>query len=381
MQRTKKVPAPDDWLAAEIGKQGPQEKLERYETARLSNENVHTFLEESNSPLKRYVKRMADCGSWIVFRHYHQINETRVIKANFCKKHLLCQLCALRRSALQVQTYEKKLATVFDENPEMIPVLVTLTVKNGESLEERFQHIDRSLTKLIKKRKNAIDNDRNNTVLRHVLGGAGSYEFKRGSGSTAWHPHVHQIWLLPKGEFSFSLRQRKKKMVWVPIEFENALSDEWKAMTVDSHQVDVRRIELENDKNRFGALCEAFKYALKLNDLEPADQVHAAEVLQGRRLQRAFGNLHGVEINEALIDTIEREMALQPYVDLVYHYNSSGYVLVETADYGPLGLYKTKKKNRKRLEEKPITSKGFTQECVDKWIQGKCVDNPGPAGS
>lgn len=105
--RGQKVPARDEWLAAEIAKQGPHKKLERYETARLSNENVLTILQESNSSMKRYQEKISDCGSWLVLRHYTQIDETRVIKANFCKKHLLCNLCALRRSALQVQTFEK----------------------------------------------------------------------------------------------------------------------------------------------------------------------------------------------------------------------------------------------------------------------------------
>jgi len=368
MARTKKVPAPDEWLVAEIGKQGLEAKLERYKTARLSNENVLTFLPKSKSPLKKHHKRISDCGTWIAFRNYYQIDENRVIKANFCKKHLLCNLCALRRSALQVQTFNKKLQSIFHEDPDMVPVLVTLTVKDGVSLEERFRHIDSCSSHLIKKRRNAIDNSRENTVLRHVLGGAGSYEFKRGSGSGEWHPHLHQVWLLPKGQFSFTLRQRKKKMVWVPIEFENALRDEWKAMTGDSFMVDVRRIELENDKDRFGALCEAFKYALKPGELTAEDQVEAAEVLQGRRLQRAFGNLYGVEINEDLVDTIEKELALQPYVDLVYHYNGSGYVLVETTDYGPLGKWRTKRKKQPKISLESVLTKGIDQKCVDKWV-------------
>lgn len=370
MQGTKKVPAPAIWLAAENGKQGPEQRLERYKTARSFNEIVLTNLEKSNSALKRYHEKITDCGTWIVQRYFFQIHETRVIKANFCKKHLLCQLCALRRSALQVQTHKKKLQTVFNENADLVPVLVTLTVKDGDSLQERFDHIDGAVSRLVKKRRNAIDNDRQNTVLRYVEGGTGSYEFKRGSGSDQWHPHLHQIWLLKKGQFAFTRLQRKKKMVWVPLEFEKQLKDEWKAMTGDSHMVDVRRIELENDKDTFGAMCEAFKYALKFNELKPEDQIHAAEVLQGRRLQRAFGVMHGVEINENLVDDLEKELALQPYVDLVYHFNESGYVLVETTDYGPLGnnphvTKKSKIKNGKSLYQR------FSQSQIDDWLTNR----------
>jgi len=366
MQRTKKVPAPDVRLAAELGKQGPKEKLERYQTARESTANILPFLNDCNSPLKRYHQVVSDCASWLVFRHYYQANETRVIKANFCRKQLLCQVCAMRRSALQVREYEKKLRSVLDQ--DMVPVLVTLTVKNGVCLNDRFQHIDQALTRLIKKRHDSISKGRKNTIMRHVLGGAGSYEFKRGSGSDLWHPHAHQIWLLRKGDFAFAMRQRKKRMVWVPLEFEKALRGEWKALTGDSFMVDVRRIETENDKDRFGALCEAFKYSLKLNDLEPKDQIAAAEVLQGRRLQRSFGNLYGVEIDEKLED--DHDENLGPYLDLVYQYNSAGYVLIEKTDYGPMTA--GQKKRRKRNNGYPDqTYSGFDQNYTDHWLKEK----------
>lgn len=367
MKGQKKVPVPDDWLAAEIGKQGLVEKLKRLETTKASNETLLAFLGESNSPMKRYHKRISDCGTWLVLRHFHQVDESRVIKANFCRKNLLCATCAMRRSALQVRAFQKKFRFVMDQDSDLVPVLVTLTVKNGSDLGERFQLIDGGLSRLIKKRRNAIDNGRENTVLRHVLGGSGSYEFKRGSGSRLWHPHVHQIWLLRKGEFAFTMLQDKKRMVWVPVEFKNALSDEWKAMTDGSHQVDVRRIEVGNQKDQFGAICEAFKYALKLDDMTEEDKVHAAEVLQGRRLQRSFGNLHGVDINEDLVDDIEQVLALQPYVDLVYNYNKTGYVLVEKTDYGLLEIgQKTQKHPKKRQEGQKAA--GFTQKQVDAWV-------------
>ena len=34
-------------------------------------------------------------------------------------------------------------------NPRLKPVLITLTVKNGENLEERFEHLVRSFRKLL----------------------------------------------------------------------------------------------------------------------------------------------------------------------------------------------------------------------------------------
>ena len=367
MKGQKKAPVPDDWLVAEFGEQGLVEKLKRLETTKVSNESLLAFLGESNSPMKRYHKRITDCGSWIVLRHFHQVDQARVIKANFCRKPLLCPTCAMRRSAQQVRYFEQKIRSLFAENPDMDAVLATFTVKNGPDLGERFDCCESSLSRMVKKRHDAISKGRENTVLRHVLGGAGSYEFKRGSGSDLWHPHFHAIFLLPKGQFAFTQVQKGKRMVWVPYELKNAITDEWKVMTGGSHQIDIRRIEMRNEKDRFGAICEAFKYALKLDDMTEEDKVHAAEVLQGRRLQRSFGNLHGVDINEDLVDDIEKVLSLQPYVDLVYHYNKTGYVLVETTDYGPMQTgQKTQKHSKKRQEGQKAA--GFTQTQVDDWV-------------
>lgn len=366
MQGTKKVPASVDWLGADNGKQGPEEKLERLKIAREDTQKILPFLNDCNSPLKRYHRIINDCASWLVLRDYYEAHQTRIIKANFCRKQLLCHVCAMLRSALQVRAYQKKLQTVFNE--EMVAVLTTFTVKNGICLHDRFQHIERSFTRLIDKRKKAVNQSRNNTIMRYVLGGAGSYEFKRGTGSHHWHPHMHMIFLLPKDQFTFTMKQRKKKVVWVPLEFENALRNEWHAMTGDSFMVDVRRIEIENDDDRFGALCEAFKYSLKMNDLEPKDQIAAAEILQGRRLQRSFGNLHGVEINEDLED--DHEESLGPYIDRVYRYNSAGYVLIEKTDYGPITA--GQKKRRKRNNGYPDqTYAGFDQNYTDHWLKEK----------
>ena len=58
-----------------------------------------------------------------------------------CRQQLLCPFCALRRAAKHVKAYWDKVATVKAENPELQLYFVTLTVKDGESLQERFNHL------------------------------------------------------------------------------------------------------------------------------------------------------------------------------------------------------------------------------------------------
>ena len=57
--------------------------------------------------------------------------------------HLLCPLCAIRRGSKALKSYLDRWAAIQAEKPAMRPFLVTLTVKDGEDLSERFNHLFR----------------------------------------------------------------------------------------------------------------------------------------------------------------------------------------------------------------------------------------------
>ena len=72
-----------------------------------------------------------------------------------CRQQLLCPFCALRRAAKHVRAYWDKVATVKAENPDLQLYFVTLTVKDGESLQERFNHLVKAERRYKRQRRNA----------------------------------------------------------------------------------------------------------------------------------------------------------------------------------------------------------------------------------
>ena len=53
-------------------------------------------------------------------------------------------MCAGIRAARSMNRYLKRINELMRQNPRLKPVLITLTVKNGESLDERYNHLTRS---------------------------------------------------------------------------------------------------------------------------------------------------------------------------------------------------------------------------------------------
>ena len=53
----------------------------------------------------------------------------------------------MRRGAKYLQVYKQRLDVVLQENPNLRAFMVTLTVKDGENLSERFTHLRKALKK------------------------------------------------------------------------------------------------------------------------------------------------------------------------------------------------------------------------------------------
>nr|CDS63413.1 replication protein [Sphinx2.36-related DNA] len=54
-------------------------------------------------------------------------------------------MCAGVRAAKSMSRYVQRIEELMRQNRKLKPVLITLTVKNGEDLEERFKHLDAHL--------------------------------------------------------------------------------------------------------------------------------------------------------------------------------------------------------------------------------------------
>lgn len=265
-------------------------RAERYGKAKSLALDVAKYIGESVSEQPRFLPSLLTCGDYLAFRHYFTLDVVRLHAASFCKKHLLCPLCAIRRGSKALSAYLARWDAIRAEKPLLRPFLVTLTVKNGPDLLERFTHLRDSQHELWKRRLRG-----RGSSLACVSGAVWSYEVKRGSGSAVWHPHLHMVALAPCQPD--------------PV----LLAREWHDITGDSFVVDVRPIE----GDPVAGFLEVFKYALKFSDQPPADTWHCFEVLKGRRLLASSGCFRGVVVPESLTDEPLDDL---PFVEYFYRY-------------------------------------------------------------
>ena len=367
----------DEVLANGSGEQGHNEKLLRYGKAKQHQKSVAEYILQHEPKLDKELVSLRDCSTLLWFRNWYTVGQYRLIGGCSCKKHLLCAMCALRRSAKTVHEVEKKILSVLADRPDLVLVLITITVKNGESLKERYEHITGSKTKLLQSRRDSLRASKQRlktvSITRFIHGSFGSYEFKKGSGGHGWHPHSHEIALL-EPSVSFKTVNRKNKVYDCPVEFEKELQKEWLELSQDSSMIDVRKISYvpgqPGDTSLQKAICEASKYALKMNDMEHEDQIHAYKVLSGRRLTFTYGSLWGIKIPDDLNDTIEDELKLLPYIDLCYSFYSDNYNLVEVTDTGDRFFYGNEfKKAKKPIPHDILSSAIHYADAVKNYVQ------------
>ena len=281
----------DSW-SDEIGVQGIEalpKRVQRYGDAKIRALDTAKYIGGIDGE-QLLAKRVSTCGDYLVFRHYYTVDKVRLHGASLCMKHLLCPLCAIRRGSKALKAYLDRWEYLSAEKPLLRPFLVTLTVKDGDDLAERFGHLHRCQRELWKRRQRG-----RGSVLDGVVGAVWSYEVKRGQNSGDWHPHLHMI-ALSEVEPS-----------------QERLSREWHDITGDSFVVDVRPITGDPVEG----FLEVFKYAVKFSDQPPADTWHAYSVLKGKRLLGSAGCFRGVEVPDELNDELLDDL---PYVDLFYRF-------------------------------------------------------------
>jgi hypothetical protein len=257
--------------------------------------------------LQNLQPRVDACGNYLGFRHYYTVGRVRLTAARFCKCHLLCPLCAIRRGSKMLTAYVEKHALILAENPGLKMSMITFTVKNGDDLQERYKHLKKSIQNLEERRRNYLRKGTGKTEFSKVLGFFGTYEVtNHGKG---WHPHVHMLVL------------HREFIKAAP------LKREWAEITGDSHVLRIDPCRHPNDPGQ--DFLEVCKYALKFSDLDPEQNLHAYEVLRGQRLVFSAGLFWGVDIPEELTDSPLEEL---PYFEMLYKFIlGSGYNLTTKA--------------------------------------------------
>lgn len=283
------------------GIEGLSAKTERYGKAKNRALEVLQYAKgchEKGDNAQIPLKRLETCGEYLVFHHYPTVNQVRLHAARFCKLHILCPLCAIRRGSKALSAYLPKYEALKASKPHLRPFLVTLTIKDGSDLVERFKHLQGAMHELWKRRLRA-----RGSVLEVVDGAVWSYEVKKGSGSGLWHPHAHMVAIASSAPCSVRLAQ------------------EWLDITGDSFIVDVRPIDQDDPA---GGFMEVFKYALKFSDMDEADTVEAFRALRKRRLVASAGAFRGTVIPDQLTDEPLDDL---PFVEYFYQYFERGYSL------------------------------------------------------
>jgi hypothetical protein len=225
------------------------------------------------------------------------------------------------------------------EQPDLKLSLMTLTVKNRESLEECKEHISKSFKRINQRRKEAKSGRNNGSEFVKMVGGAFSFEIKRGKNSKLWHVHLHGL-VMHRDDFTMSWDSSERQ--WVP----GSLRDEWYAITGDSFHVHVRPFKDQEKPEQ--DICEVTSYAMKFSTLSTPDLLHAYLVFSGARLLRFYGELYNLKIPSSLTEELLQDEL--PYVDLMYRFfYGSGYSL-EKSERGVQG--KEEKEDPRLLQAK-----------------------------
>lgn len=294
------------------------QKVRRYGTAKARNRQMAGFLVQGSTsrqhPYVKLSRKMYECAEWLEFHHYYHRDQIRLAKTSLCRVPLLCPVCAIRRGVKTLRNYHER-AMHLSATHDLY--MLTLTVKNGPDLWERYQHLKHSFKRLRERAKKGYG------AWATVAGAVWSTEFTK--GVDGWHPHLHMLVALPKG--SAPIRYGK----------DSQLAMDWLSVTGDSFIVHSGGNITTTDDIGAG-LCEVLKYALKFSDLDLADNLHAYETLKGKRLIQASGVFFGLELPETA-DLMD-ELLDEPYVRMFFRYTSRGYslqssTLVDTIDSEP----------------------------------------------
>lgn len=279
--------------ATEGGKQSDLAKrLDRYGTAKSHTKAVLSAIGETRAKdLGLRWKRIIECGDWLRFRDYYTVGQIKLAGANFCRKHLVCSLCAIRRASRLLASYLDRWTAIAKDRPQLRAHLATLTVRNSHDLGEVLAHLLDCL-RLLHRRRN---NQRQPSIMHVVEGGVYAVELTHDQ-VTGWHPHVHAIWL------SEDLSMCDQASTF-------ALRAEWEKITGDSFMCDLRPIQAElstdSDINPFAkGFAEVFKYAMKPSELGADRLAEAYPELAGKRLVGSFGLFRGVPEPADLADDL-----------------------------------------------------------------------------
>lgn len=170
------------------------------------------------SDIKEKIDKISDCASIIELRDsFVQVGNTyeqimKVAAANYCKQHTVCPVCSDRlqsRRRAHFQDPIKKQAEMVEEN-KRFAYLVTYTIKDGESLSERLDHLKESKKAFRKMGQRRGSARRSRGEAGKIKAGISTIEIKRGKKSKLWHVHSHDL-VFTDSPIDYSIYDKGKK--------------------------------------------------------------------------------------------------------------------------------------------------------------------------
>ncbi|WP_288924698.1 protein rep [Aminobacterium colombiense] len=223
--------------------------------------------------------RVMECGTQVQIAYIEADEEYRLKHANFCRERL-CPMCAFHRSKQIFGEVSRVMDGVQKERPELVPIFLTLTVRNSSAAE-----MDGTLNKVFKGWNQLMANKR---MKRLIAGYFRALEITYNEQEDTYHPHIHAILLMPPSYFT-TPKDYMSIMDWVKV---------WrKAAKLDyDPSCRINAIDYKSDKS--GAVAEVAKYTLKDTDyLKAGDEKMTdklvsefGKAIKGRRLY-AYGGI------------------------------------------------------------------------------------------
>lgn len=287
---------------------------------RIAQGRVFAASRELQEAFPDRADRLGKCGLWVMYFHYlsHPEQPLLVQSGKFCRQPLLCSWCAMGRGARIARRITERSLQRLIECPELVPYLGTLTLRNGESLVERFEALTGAIRLAMQRRKNFEKGLRGSTLLGLFDGGSLCVEVKRGKGSGLWHPHVHFVALGRRGLTVHDIRK----------EWAELLGQEHASVSLDVVKQYSEFVQAGEDlhdckkllRDKFSEVC---KYPLKFGDLTPSDRIEAFAVLQRRHLVRSFGSFRGIDVSDEVTDSSPDEMKDYSYLQRIARWDGN----------------------------------------------------------
>ena len=132
-----------------------------------------------NTETGKLATKLQGCANYLVFKRYLTVDEVRLHAANFCKKHLLCPFCAMRRGAKYLQVYKQRLDVVFTGKPEVTRVHGYADCERRRNLSSGSRICVR-LSRSIRSSAGMLSKVKSRSNMQSAAGGVMSIEVKRG---------------------------------------------------------------------------------------------------------------------------------------------------------------------------------------------------------